>query len=64
MWEDRNGVWQYKNYSEIEFSLGYPTRSDLSRRIRKKLVSIQIGIGKEEWGADPNKVYFILKIGD
>lgn len=62
MWKDNRGVWQYKTFSEIEFTLGYPKSSDISRRIRKKLMSIQIGKGKKEWGANPNKVYFVLKI--
>lgn len=28
----------------------------------KCLVNIDIGLGKEEWGAEPNKLYYVLKI--
>lgn len=26
------------------------------------LCKLRIGIGKEEWGAEPNKMYYVLKI--
>jgi len=29
-----------------------------------EIKSIEIGEGKEEWGAIPNKTYFVIKLGN
>jgi len=48
-----------KNYDYVQFSYGYTKRT-----IKFMLLSIEIGKGRQEWGALPNKEYFILKLGD
>ena len=62
MWKDNRGIWRFKDFDEIEFALGYPKSSDKSKRFRRKLKSIKFGTGKEEWGAVPNRIYFVLKL--
>lgn len=46
------------NKTDILFRNGY---SKSSPTIKCKVV-ITKGYGKEEWGAEPNKVYYVLKI--
>lgn len=52
------------DYDEVEFTLGYPAKDDNERRMVKKIKSIRVGEGKEEWGAEKNKKYFILSLED
>lgn len=44
-------------------TLGYPKSTDASRIKIFEHKGIEIGCGKEEWGAEPNKLYFIIKHG-
>jgi hypothetical protein len=44
-------------------TLGYPKSTDTSRIIKLEHKGIEIGFGKEEWGAEPNKLYFVIKHG-
>ena len=48
------------DYEEIEFTLGYPSKDDSERRMIKKIKSIRIDEGKEEWGAEKGKKYFVI----
>lgn len=45
-------------YKTILFRNGYSSKSPTI----KCSVDINIGYGKEEWGAEPNKLYYVLKI--
>ena len=45
----------------ITFSNGY--RKDRDQFVIK-LKSIWIAKGKEKWGAEPDKLYFVLKLGE
>mgnify|MGYP003290295032 CR=1 FL=1 len=47
-----------KRFTTIIFRNGYLTESPKI----KCNVEITIGYGKEEWGAEPNKAYYVLKI--
>lgn len=49
---------EFKDSEYVLFRNGYKKDSPLI----KCLVSIQYGYGKEEWGAEPNKKYYVLKI--
>ena len=54
----------YKQYDEIEFSLGYPKRDDSSRRMRFKFGGVyRREVTSPEWGNEPQQVYAI-RIGD
>ncbi|MCR5248361.1 MAG: hypothetical protein K6E14_11325 [Paludibacteraceae bacterium] len=48
------------NFEEVEFTLGYPRKSDHSRRLTFRNPIIRIGYGRKEWGADISKQQFII----
>lgn len=49
-------LYEFKTFVGVIFIYGYT-----SKRIAFKLDSISIGTGKEEWGAIPDKEYFVIK---
>ena len=49
----------FREYSKVCFHLGY-TNTTMTFRIEYFTLSM----GKEEWGAEPNKHYFIIKLGE
>lgn len=53
----------FNNFDTTTITLGYPSNSDKDRIIEFEQLSISIGYGKEEWGAEPNKLYFVIKHG-
>ena len=44
-------------------TLGYPSKTDESRILRYEHAGIEIRTGVENWGAEPNKLYFVIKHG-
>ena len=50
---------QFKSYTKVRFHRGYT-----STTMTFEIESISIGKGREEWGAEPNKEYFIIKLGN
>ena len=44
-------------------TLGYPKSTDTNRILKLEHKGIEIGCGKPEWGAEPNKLYFVIKHG-
>ena len=50
-------------YDEVEFTMGYPKREDTSRRMVFEIKSIEIGRGEPAWGADPDHLYYVIKLG-
>lgn len=53
----------FKHFDTTTLTLGYPSNSDKECIIEFEQLSISIGYGKEEWGAEPNKLYFVIKHG-
>lgn len=50
-----------RGYEEVTFYLGYAKdRPSMTFKIE----SITIGKGKTEWGAEPGKDYFVIKLGE
>ena len=49
---------KYTIYKTVKFRNGYSNKSPYLVAI----VSIKKGTGKTEWGAEPNKRYYVLKI--
>jgi len=45
-------------------TLGYPKKDDTERIIQFEHLGIEIRTGKPEWGAEPNKLYFVIKLGE
>lgn len=52
-----------KKFDTTTLTLGYPSNSDKERIIEFEQLSISIGHGKEEWGAEKDKLYFVIKHG-
>ena len=53
------GDLKFKNFNTVCFHYGYTNKT-----ISYKIENISIGIGKTEWGAEKDKEYFVIKIGD
>jgi len=53
----------YRQYDEVEFTLGYPKKEDKSRRMTFEIKKIDIGLGSSEWGAPKNQRVFIITLG-
>lgn len=49
-------------FTHVRFALGYPKRGDQSRHMVRRIREIAIGHGRPEWGAEPEKEYFIIKL--
>lgn len=49
-----------RGFTRVTFQLGY--RKD-APRMTFEIEEISIGKGREEWGAEPDKLYFIIKLG-
>lgn len=48
------------NCNKLVFTLGYPKVDDTERRLVFKNPRIRIGTGRPEWGAVPEKNYFVI----
>ncbi len=53
-----------KDFKINTMSLGYPKANDLNRILKLKHKGIKISTGNPEWGAEPNKLYFVIKHGE
>lgn len=50
-------------YETNTMTLGYPKKTDNDRILKIKHKGIEIRTGNPEWGAEPNKIYFVIKHG-
>lgn len=48
-------------FKEVEFRNGY---SKVARRMRFAKCQISVNTGRPEWGAEPGKKYFVIKLGE
>ena len=55
---------EFKHFDRLVFTLGYPKAGDKERRLVFKNPRIRIGTGRQEWGAEPGKQYFVITFGD
>ena len=53
-----------KKFTQNTMTLGYPKSTDTDRIIRFEHAGIEIRTGNPEWGAEPNKLYFVIKHGE
>ena len=53
------GKMLFKDFTYVCFHLGYTNTTMMF-----KILSISINIGKSEWGAEQNKEYFVIKLGE
>lgn len=49
-----------RGFDTIVFTLGYPKADDTERRLVFKNPRVRFGEGKQEWGAVPGKLYFVI----
>ncbi len=57
------GNFSFKKFDFNTMTLGYPSKNDESRILRFEHAGIEIRTGNPEWGAEPNKLYFVIKHG-
>lgn len=53
-------AYTFKSFQWVQFRHGY---SKDSRQMLRRIESITISEGKQEWGAEPYKKYFVIKLG-
>lgn len=53
----------FKEFEQNVMTLGYHSKDDISRIKIFEHAGIEIRTGLEEWGAEPNKLYFVIKHG-
>lgn len=56
-----NWYLSFKEFSINTMTLGYPKAGDTERIIQFKHAGIEIRTGNPEWGAEPGKLYFVIK---
>lgn len=49
-----------EQYDELEMHEAYPARTETDKWFFRKNPRIRIDYGKPEWGAEPNKSYFVI----
>jgi hypothetical protein len=52
-----------KKFDVNIMTLGYPSATDTDRILRLEHKGIEIRTGNPEWGAEPGKLYFVIKHG-
>lgn len=57
--QTRSSMVKFNDYTENVITLGYP-KSD-ERILRLPHTGIEIRTGNPKWGAEPNKLYFVIK---
>lgn len=58
-----NWYLKFKPFTQNIMTLGYPKSTDTSRILKLEHKGIEIRTGNPEWGAEPNKLYFVIKHG-
>jgi hypothetical protein len=53
----------YKPFTQNIMTLGYPSKNDKKRILTLEHKGIEIREGREEWGAEKGKIYFVIKHG-
>lgn len=53
----------FVDFKTNKITKGYPKKNDTKRIITLEHKGIEVGYGKPEWGAEPDKLYFIIKHG-
>ena len=53
----------FKNFDYNLMTLGYPKSTDTERVLKYEHKGIEIRTGNPEWGAEPNKLYFVIMHG-
>jgi hypothetical protein len=54
----------FKKFDTTTITKGYPKKDDKSRRRSYKHLGIEIRTGNPKWGAEPDKLYFVIIHGE
>lgn len=54
----------FKKFDHNIMTLGYPKSGDTERTLKIEHAGIEIRTGNPEWGAEPGKLYFVIKHGE
>lgn len=54
----------FKPFKINTMTLGYPKSTDIERIIKFEHAGIEIAGGNPEWGAEEDKLYFVIKHGN
>lgn len=54
----------FRQFDHNIMTLGYPKKGDPERTATFKHAGIEIRTGNPDWGAEPNKLYFVIKHGE
>ena len=60
---NRIGYFGYKDFITNTMTLGYPKSGDTERILKLEHKGIEIRTGNPEWGAEPDKLYFVILHG-
>ena len=58
-----NTIFSFKSFKQNTMTLGYPKSGDTERILKLEHKGIEIRTGNPEWGAEPDKLYFVIKHG-
>lgn len=56
--------YDFRSFDSNTITLGYPKSSDAERILKFEHAGIEIRGGNPEWGAEPGKLYFVIKHGN
>ena len=54
----------FKKFDSNIMTLGYPKSTDSERILKLEHKGIEIRTGNPNWGAEPGKIYFVIKHGE
>jgi len=54
---------EFRAFDQNVMTLGYPKSTDADRIITFEHTGIEVRTGNPEWGAEPGKMYFVIKHG-
>ena len=54
---------EFKKFDSNIMTLGYPKSTDSERILKLEHKGIEIRTGNPEWGAEPNRLYFVIMHG-
>ena len=53
----------FKDFETNTMTLGYPKSGDTDRILKLEHKGVEIRTGNPEWGAEPDKIYFVIMHG-
>lgn len=63
-YDENMKCYSFKPYDKVEFTLGYPKKDDMSKRMTFLIAELRIGDGIEKWGAKKGVDYIVIKLGE